>query len=453
METPASEANRTFWLTRARGVARRVNLAWWLETFSAPLIIAALAGAATLLYLRNRFPELPPAQLAIWIGGALLLLALGSWFIAARRFEKPGRSLVRLEAAMHLNNALSAASAGVAPWPEPAPTVDAGVRWHWPRLVVPPLAAAALLAAGIFIPISSANEPAVPKEQPQAWKQLESSLEHLTDEKLADEKYLEETRKKLDELKAQNEEQWFSHSSLEATDSLKKEHRSEMDRVGDNLDRAKNALESLEKNAGNQAEKERQLNEFQQALDGLQNGAMKPNSELLEQLKQLDPENLGQISPEKLQQLRENLQKNAEGMKNGQGQGQGDDWSDELMGGGEKGEGEGQGPNGEGDGEGREGDGPGKGGINRGPGHDPDLLGKEKDAVETGDLTGIESKDLSRTLPGDLLQLQDGEHDVDKSPSRTSQGGDTGATGAGGDRVWRESLDPDEQRALKKFFE
>lgn len=448
MDAPTTETNRLWWLAQARRTSRRINTAWWLETLSVPLIVGSLVGATGILVLRNHMAQLHPNVLAASIGGALLLVAAICWVIAARRFEKPERSLVRLEATMQLRNGLSAASAGVAPWPQPVAVVDPGVRWHWPRLVVPPVAAIGLLAAGLLIPVSPANPPDSPPEQPQAWKQIDSSLEHLTKEQLVDEKYLEETRKKLEELKAQKEERWFSHSSLEATDALKKEHRSEMDRVEQELDRAQKALESLEKSgASNQAEKERQLNEFQQALQSLQNGAMKPNPELLEQMKQFDPKNMGRLTPEQLKQLRENLKKNAEGMKNGQGQDPGDDWSDELLA-DEKGKGEGNGP---GD---KPGDGPGgKGGINRGPGHDPGVLGNEKDAVETGDLTGLESKDLSKALPGDLLQLQDGEHDVDKSGSKTSQGGNTDATGAGGDRVWKESLDPGEQRTLKKFFE
>jgi hypothetical protein len=73
--------------------------------------------------------------------------------------------------------------------------------------------------------------------------------------------------------------------------------------------------------------------------------------------------------------------------------------------------------------------------------------------LKGGDLEALEAKDLSRSLPGDLLQLQDGEHDVDKSAAGTAAGGGINSTGAGGDRVWKESLDPEEQKALKKFFE
>ena len=68
-------------------------------------------------------------------------------------------------------------------------------------------------------------------------------------------------------------------------------------------------------------------------------------------------------------------------------------------------------------------------------------------------MAALEAKDLSRAAPGDLLELQDGEHDVDRSDSKPTAGGDTRALGKGGDRVWRDSLDPDEQRVLKRFFE
>jgi hypothetical protein len=448
MSSHPARSNRDQWLAMAKQVARQVNLAWWLETLAAPLLIAALTGAAGLLFVRRGFPHIEAWMLFASVGVMVVLLAIGCWAWASRKFERPEQSLVRIEAAMRLRNSLSAASAGVSPWPAPLARVDAGLKWQWPRLLVPPLGAFLLLAAGMWIPLKARGfTGSQTPEQPQAWKQLASELDQLTKEEVVDEKYLEETRKKLDELKAQEEEQWFSHSSLEATDSLKKSHRAETERIERELGRAEKALANLEKNAGaaTQAEKNRMMEQFDQALQGLQNGAMKPNSKLLEQMKQLDPKDLAKMTPEQMQQLRENLKKNAEAMKNGHGKGEGDDWSDELLAGDGEGEGEGEG--------GENGEGPGKGGVNRGPGHDPKLLGAEKDRVETGKLTGLEAKDLSRATPGDLLELQDGEHDVDQSPTTVTQGGATEATGKGGDRVWRDSLDPAEQRTLKKFFE
>jgi hypothetical protein len=246
-------------------------------------------------------------------------------------------------------------------------------------------------------------------------------------------------RKKLDELQAQEEEQWFSHSSLEATDSLKESHRAETERVEKELGRAESALEALGNNPnGNPAEQARLMEAFDQVVEGLRNGAMKPNPELLEQMQKLDLKNLDQLTPEQLKQLGENLKKHAKclGKCNGEGKDQG------LADG-----------NGEGKKADDEAEGLGKGGISRGPGHDPNLLGEEKEAVQTGETSPLETRDLSKSAPGDLLELQENEHDVDLSASRLSAGGNTDSTGTGGDRIWKESLDPDEQRVLKKFFE
>lgn len=462
---PSSEKLRDAWTRHAAAVARKINLAWWIQTLSTPLVTVGLIGACVLLLIRRELPDSPAWVLGASAAGAVALLAGIAWLVARRRFEKPEQSLVRIEASMRLRNALSAAKAGVAPWPELPPRVDAGVEWHWQRVLVPPLAALAFLTAGLFLPVSARTNPDAGKpDEPLAWENLEADLKRLDEEPVIDETYIEEMKKKLEELRTQEQDEWFSHSSLEATDSLKKDHEAQVEKLERELARADKALGNLEKNAGGMApaEKERLLNQFDQALQGLQNGALKPNPQLLEQLKQLDPKNLGQIPPEQLQQLRESMKKAGQACKDCQGGGgQGDEWLDELLDGEGNGNGEG---NGEGNGGGKgggdqpgdgdePGDGAGKGGVNRGPGHAPGMLGKEGDKIETGDLTSLESKDLSRSIPGALLQLQDGEHDVDKTPVGPRGGGATGATGDGGDRVWKDALDPDEQKALKKFFE
>jgi hypothetical protein len=444
-----ANANREFWNRQAEQVRFQVNLAWWLETFTSPLVALSIIGAFALIWVRRDLPQTAPWVPLAVVCAAVLLLGLACLAMAARGFERTGQSLVRIEAAMRLRNALSAAAAGVAPWPAPVTKADAGLKWRWPRLLVPVIGALALLAAGMWIPVSRpADTAGNPPDQPQAWKQLSSELDHLKEEQLADEKYIEETRKKLKELEAQKEDQWFSHSSLEATDTLKKSHRAETERVEKELGKAEKALGNLEKNAGSagQAEKDRMVEEFDKALHGLQNGAMKPNPELLEQMNNLDLKNLADLSPEQMQQLRDKLQENADALKKASGQGEGGEWDDEMLADGD-GDGNGNG------GDGNDGDGTGQGGVDRGPGHDPSSLGKKKDPLKTGEMAGLQAKDLSHATPGDLLQLQDGEHEVDRSASKLSAGGGTEATGKGGDRVWRESLDPDEQRVLKRFFE
>jgi hypothetical protein len=447
MNPDESATRREYWQGQAAMVRRRVNLAWWIETASGPLLLGSLAGAAVLLLVRREMPQLAVWQTAGFTAVGLLLVGLVCLMVCRRRFETTADSLVRIEASMRMRNALSAATAGVAPWPAPSGRIDAGLQWRWPRLLVPMLGSLALLAAGLWVPVSGKSAAAkAGNDQPQAWNQMEAELDMLAKEEVVDETYLEDTRKQLDELKAQEEEQWFSHSSLEATDSLKRSHESETQRLERELGRAEKALAALEKNAGamGQAQKDRLMEEFDQALQGLRNGAMKPNPELMEQLKGMDLKNLGELPPEQLQQLKENLAKHGKCLGECNG-GQGNEWDEDLMADGD-GAGDGQKKDGEGEG-------PGKGGVSRGPGHAPGVLGKQRDGVETGKMEALAATDLSRSAPGDLLELQDGEHDVDKGASAVTSGGNTTATGKGGDRVWRESLDPDEQRAMKRFFE
>jgi hypothetical protein len=456
------EGNQKYWLERAATLSRRINLGWFLQILSAPLLVYSVVGACAVLILRREIQGFSIPYAGVAIASGLVLLIAVSLIYAMRRFEKPERSLVRIEAGAGLNTALTSAKAGVASWPEPPVAASAALKWHLPKTFIPPFAALVLLALGLFIPIS-AKQPsaAAPSRQPQAWSQIDAQLEQLKEDGMVDEEYIREKEKQLEELRSQEEQDWFSHASLEATDSLKESQNSNMEKLERDMNEAGNALEALAENADkmNAAQKQKLTEEFEQALQGLQNGAMKPNQDLLDQLSKLDPNDLGKISPEQLEQLKENMEKLKESLDNagqgqGEGEGEGEDWADQLLGDGE-GEGEGNGSGegqGEGEGEGKDGEGTGKGGINRGPGHDPNVLKGAKDPLDAGELTALEAKDLSRATPGDLLQLQDGKHTVDENASKASAGG-TGAQGKGGDRVWKDSLAPDEQRALKKYFE
>ncbi len=434
-------------------------MGWWLQTMAGPLVFFSLVGTCALLLIRREHPSLPLWQCSLAVAGLITLVAGGSWLLASKYFEKPAQSFVRIEAAMHLRSGLSAALAGVSPWPQAPAKPHAGLTWNWSRVLLAPLAALLMLLAGLFVPVSVIlpNKPA--PDEPQAWARTESELQNLEKDTVVDQPYIEEVRKKIEDLRAQDPEEWFGHSSMEATDNMRKEHQAEAKRLERDMSQAAKALGSLQKNpATSDQEKQRIANEFEQALNGMKNGAMKPNPALLEQLNALDPSKLSQLTPEQLQQMKDNLEKLADQLDGqGEGEGEGDGWSDELNAdGSHPGDKNGQGNGGEGEGEGEgdgEGDGPGKGGVNRGPGHDPNLLGKASQDLKTGDMEALKTEDLSKARPGDLLELQDGEHDVDKSATGISGGGDIKGTGKGGDRVWKESLDPQEQKALKKFFE
>jgi hypothetical protein len=434
--------HRDYWWKQAARVCRQVNLAWWLESLAAPLLVTSIAGAAGLLWVRREVPETAPGTLAGVAAAVVVLVAILMLLRTRKRFENTAQSLVRIEAAMRMRNALSAAEAGVAPWPAPSTprAVHAGLGWNWTRLCLPLLGPLAIIATGLWIPISAATADSQPTEQPQAWGRLASELDQLATEELVEESYIEETRKQLEELQSQPEESWFSHASLEATDTLRKAHSAETGRVAGEMDKTADALQSMERNPkADAAQQQQMMQEFDQALEGLRNGAMKPNPELLSQLRELDLKNL---TPEQLEQLREKLRENAEKLRqcdgnSGEGEGEGDEWKEG------EGECEGEGENGV----------PGGGQPQRGPGHVPQLLGEAREKSDTGAAAPLEAQDLSHSSTGDLLELQDGEHDVDRGKSSLSSGGDTRATGSGGDRVWRDSLDPAEQRAIKRFFE
>lgn len=440
--------NRKYWKDQSSALSRRINFGWFLQTLSAPLLVVSALGAVATLILRREFSEIPLAVIGISLATCLVITAVVALVLAARRFEKPEQTLVRIEAYAGLHSALSAASAGVSQWPEPPQNLPESLKWHLPKTLAPPLAAVALLAVGLLVPISAKQAaPPAPSNQPQAWSQIDSQLEQLAEDAMVDEEYIEEMEKRLDQLRAQEEEEWFSHASLEATDSLEESHNSNIEKLDRELSEAGNALQALAENTDilNAQQKQKLTEQFEQALQGLQNGAMKPNPELLDQLSKLDPNDLGKLTPEQMQQLKEGIEKLKESLEKckdcqgGQGQGEGD-WEDQLLG------------DGEGEGEGESDDGKGSGGVNRGPGHDPNVLRGGKDSLEIGEVTGLNAEDLSRAIPGDLLQLQDGKHSVDESASKSSAGG-SAAEGKGGDRVWRDSLAPDEQRALKKYFE
>ena len=439
--------DQRYWMHQAAKLSRRINLAWFLDGFASPLLLSAVIGSVLVLVVRREFPSLHPAILGGSVAAVLLMIGLIVLRRARKRFESPTQALVRIETTQQMHSVLSAASAGIVPWPESPENLSESLNWHLPKTLTPPAAALILLAIGLLMPIKAkSRDGSQTSQEPQAWSQLDSQLEKLSEDAMVDEKYLEDMKERLEQLRAQEEEQWFSHASLEATDSLKESNNSSIEDLQQDLKEAADAIKELTEASKdlNSQQKQKLAEQFEDALMGLQNGAMKPNEKLMNQLSKLDPKELGNLNPEQLQQLKENMEKLQESLKKDSDGGvQGDDWSDQLLGD--------NGDDGSGDG-GEDGNGAGNGGINRGPGHDPNILRNPKDPLDVGDLTALEAKDLSRSMPGDLLELQNGKHSVDQKASNLSSGGQA-SKGSGGDRIWRESLNPDEQRALKNYFE
>jgi len=435
------------WQTKARSTSRKINFGWWLQSFSLPVTVSAILIAAGVLAARY-YETLPRYSLVvISIVGLLCLAGFLCWLLIRKKFESADESLVRLEDSLEMKNSLSAAKAGILPWPaEPNthPNAKKNLSWHLPRTLLPSLLSLLLIGASFFIPIGSHAQHVATSPTPDSLSDIESKLELLRDDEIVQEDYIEEMEEKVEEIKQQDPADWFSHSSLEAIDNLAENHNAAAKDLAKNLSDAERALQSLQKHGDKLSEttKENLLNEFGKAVENLDTGNMKPNKELLDQLKQLDPEQLNQLTPEQLDQLRENMRKMANKLKQ---QGDGNQLGEDGEGDDDEGEGDG---NDESDSE----DGMGKGGIQRGPGHAPNLLGDEADKLKLGKPEKIDPKSLEDTLPGDLLETTDGEHEIDKTDAKIRKGGNTENTGDGGERVWKNSLMPEEKKALKKFF-
>lgn len=431
------------WLRRARRTRRKVNAGWWVA-LSAPLLVSAgVLGFAVILLLRSRGIVIPWSEMGLWAAGGCVGLMMIGWLKARRHFISTAQSLVRLESELHLHNALTVAVAGCGTWPALVGKADDGWRWRWQSVGGPFAVFFGSLALALWLPISPNAEAAAPTVQPQAWGQMETWLEKLQEQQIVTEEEKDEQLAKIDALREQPPEKWFSHESLNAGDTLKEQLQRDIQRMGQNLAGAERSLNALQNYADqlSAATKEQLLKDFDQALADLKSSALELDPELLKAMSGIDPKDLKGLSKEQMDQLRESM-KNKSGTCKGLcenpgflGDGEGED--DELA----------QRYGGQGEGEG-----PGNGGITRGPGTAPLTLSKEESEYGTNKKEAVSNTDLSRAQIGDMMALQNGKHEVDKTQTGPQAAGAVQNAGQGGQQVWRESLTPEEKAVLKRVF-
>lgn len=433
------------WHRLAKRVAWKARLGWWMDASAPWLAGVAVIGFAAILWVRSEGSDVAAADVVPWMtGGLLVALALG-WLQARRRFPTEAESLVRLESLHGLHNALSAARSGIRPWPPIPPAAVDGWRWQWQRVLAPFALSAACLVTALWIPLASEASPVVPVTEPQAWSQMDEWLDQLEEEEVLDPESQDEQREKLAELRRQPKDQWFSHESLNAGDTLREQLGRELGEMGRNMQRAEmglNALQNHDDQLSAQA-KERIMKEFDEAVAGLETAALKLDPELLKKLGQIDPKNLKSMSKTDLQKLREALKNKSGACKECQGGmgflGDGEGEDDELAK-AFKEWCEGQCEN------------PGSGGVNRGPGTAPLTLSDEENDFGTNKLEGVSNTDFSRAEIGDTIELRNGEHEVDKEADGSVSAGSVSALGDGGEQVWKETLTPEEKAVLKRVF-
>jgi exonuclease VII small subunit len=191
-----------------------------------------------------------------------------------------------------------------------------------------------------------------------------------------------------------------------------------------------------------EAAKEEARKEMEEALKALDGAGLPLNEALRKQLSEVDPSQLGQetlskLSNEQLQSLQKQLQKGSGALGSMEG----------LP---EMGEGKGLGEEGMGFGE--EGEMPGAGGITRGKADAPIFFDDQADDLGTDNLERVTNEDFSKAAIGEVLGLGETEREIDEAASTPVAGGAVGSAGKGGEAVSRETLLPDEQAALKRYF-
>lgn len=437
------------WNRRAAALAGRLNLGWWLERFNQLVLVGLLLFAVVLLAGRTwRADWISPVPVFVGLTVLVVVLALTSWLLVRRRFVGAEKGLVRLDEKLSLHNRLVSASAKVGPWPEVAvdPVGAAGFRWNLPRALLPGLAALSLVAGAWWVPIPERS--AAPRQvvEPSAWEQMEEWLETLEAEELIEEENIEELAGRIEELRDQPEEEWFSHSSLEATDSLQQALGMEIRDLAEEMKALERNLAALQKFSGqmSEAKKEQLKKEMQQALEALQESGLGVNQELLDQIGEIDPSQLGQetlsnLTSGQLESLQQQLRKGSGALGSMEGL---PEMGEEMR--------MGMGMGGPGFGE--EGEGPGAGGISRGRGDAPLFFDDKIDDLGTNNLEKVTNDDFSKAAIGETLGLGETEREIDESTAGSVAGGAVGSAGKGGEAVSRETLLPDEQAVLKRYF-
>lgn len=432
MANPAQE-----WMRHAHRLRRKINCGKWLDLVAVPIVLAA-GGTAGLLLLGKYYA--PTESWTLIVAALLPVLAIAwAWWKAKSRFVSEGQALVRLELQHGLHSALSTAYQGVGDWPPVPRCAQDGLRWRWARTGSPLFLALSLVLTAWFLPVT-AHQSTTGIIEPRSWQTVEENLEMLVQERVIDEESARDTREAIEELRRRPQKEWYDHSSIEAGDRIQLSHQRE---ISDLKQQMRSAADALRQAAGGKngkpGDKQMEQSELGEILDNLKAGGLKPNQDLMGQLREMTQGENGQIDPEQLKELLEQLQQNAEmlermleqleGLPEGFGEGN------------EQGNGEGE-------------DGPGRGAPDRGPGVDPNVFGDAKDLLEAPLRKPLPAADLSQAALGDVLNVGEARHEIDPNDSPTLRSGIGPArAGDGGSAVWSDALLPDEQNALRRYFE
>ena len=425
------EAPPHFWTRAIKGLAARINRVSWLERF-APVAFVAAAVAAIAIYGLRR-----SGAGAEWgwrmCGAGLTAVGAVTWWQTRRERFSRDDARVLLEYRLGLDSRLTAAELGLTAWPRQMPVPKDVVRWR-SRTVQGWLAAAlAMVMAGAWLPVPSAEERlARPHEKPPALVQTEAWLEALAQLEAVDPKSVEPLAERAQELARESPENQYTHSGLEAADALREQTSAAMQGLANALETAAGVMAPLEQpGAGLTADQLKNIGErLEAALRAAEGGTLALRPELLQACEACagDPKSL---TAAQAAQLRAGLAKAGKQIRGVGGAALAGVVIAEAGPGAEA----------------------GRGGINRGPGEAPLTFSDKASDAPPGRIEAVASEDMSRASLGDLLGTQTGEHEIDPASAQgLTAAGAPAAAGAGGEAVWVNRLTPSERAALTSFF-
>ena len=457
-DSSAASGNRAFWHRRAAQLAWKLNLHHWLAKFIPKLFIVLIFQTVFELLRREMGG---PAR---WSTALLLFgiaLAAGMAYLRARKhFCTSSQGLLRLETVLKLHNRLSAAEAGVVPWPAPPEEIDDGYVGN-ARMAWPVLAGVACLLAAHLVPVNhlKIGFNTDPISEPPEFAQVQSWINALKEENIIEPEKLAEMQTALDKLRDQPAQDWYKQSDLEAANSLKELMAHSMNSLSKDLDAASQAVHSMQQKAEDGPESangQRSLQPMQddlrKAMENLASGTLPLNKEMLGQLSGAEIAGEKTLNAEQLKDLNDRLKKGALAAKTAAKSNGG--MSDEMLAAMEEagyGEAGGKGT--------RKGKGgrhvsmPGAGGEGGGEETAPlELQARDKN-TGAGPLTAVKNDDMSRSAVGESLKVSSSEHDVNPADYKgTQSAGAAQAQGNGGEAVWRSTYDPQEADTLQRFF-
>ena len=455
-----SASAQNFWEKAVRAFAWRVNFAVWLERAAPGFFGLGVTAGFAAYALRRMRVEDPLMGRGWWVGVGIGFLAVGiaGWWRGRERFFRVVDARGWLEYQLGLNSRLSAAAAGVADWP-PIQSVPATVSWRSSGIFAGLAVSIGLVLAGWWLPVPGVApvDYARAVEKSPALAQAEAWLEQLAEQAVARPADVAQLSEQAHGLGEHTPEERYSHSGLEAADTLRTQTAEAIRGLGANLETAAAALEPFERAVGTRSEAEQGavVARLGEALRGLQEGPLAAGEALQAKLGEAAAAaGKRSLSPEQAAQLKQQLARAgraATGVLGAEGQGASVATADPdapvRFGPGGQGAGVGAGP---GSGEG---DGLGSGGVQRGPGHAPLWFRDEASTALPGKNEAVGGDDFGRAALGELLAMERGEHEFSpKQAGAPSAAGAVAAPAQGGDVVWVERLTPGERAALKDFF-